>query len=343
MYQFDKNLISVSVDSGKSTGKYSWLAQNSEIQCSDFVTYAKEFDNENDFVGDSDLIEITMDGQEKSFLIGGRNDVSENDRNDTKLSEKHELSVLNAIGKVLTHHLAGLDLSERYNIDLSVNVPLEDFKTANIRNEYISKYLNREIDIKVNGKEAKFKIVQVSPNFESQGALIRNLNLVDREAHESLLLVVDIGSKNDTQMLFNKLRPVPGKNVMTNNGIHTSLQQLSAKMYNKYKAPFTIYQVEDILTGNNVPKNIDKREVEELFRPIATELVKKLKANTDSLGLNIQFTKLLFTGGSSIVLKPYIEEKYTEYEIYFSKDARFDNCKGSLIRALEKNSNGKQQ
>ena len=47
-------------------------------------------------------------------------------------------------------------------------------------------------------------------------------------------------------------------------------------------------------------------------------------------------TKVLFTGGSSIVLKKYLKEVFeaNNYDVNFSVDARFDNCKGALIKAL---------
>ncbi len=335
MYKFNKDLIHISVDSGKSAGKYAWLGQNGEIQHDVITTYLKEVALDDMFQGSADRVVYAHENEDnKAYLIGGSDCDIIFERSDTKLELKHEIGIYTAISKVLTS--LDLDLSQTINIDLSINIPLEDFKDTETKNKYIEQYLNKEVSLQLNNIPIKFKISKLSPFYESQGALIRNMQLIDRESSNCLVCVIDIGSKNDTQILCNKLLPVPGKNVMTGNGINNSLRQLASKLYLEYKNKFTIPEVEQLLTNKTMPRGIVRERVEELFAPIALNLAKEIKVNTDQLELNTTNTKILFSGGSSIVLKEYLKSVYSpEYDVHFSQDARFDNAIGALIKALE--------
>lgn len=337
-YKFNKDLIHISVDSGKSAGKYAWLGQNGEIQHDVITTYLKEVALDDMFQGSADRVVYASENEdEKAYLVGGSDCDIIFERSDTKLELKHEIGIYTAIAKVLKS--LDLDLSQTINIDLSINIPLEDFKDTEVKNKYIEQYLNKEISLQLNNTPINFKICNLSPFYESQGALIRNMQLIDRESASSLVCVIDIGSKNDTQILCNKLLPVPNKNVMTGNGINNSLRQLASKLYFEYKNKFTVPEVEEILTSKKMPRGIEKKRVEELFEPIATKLANEIKVNTDQLELNTTNTKILFSGGASIVLKEYLEVTYAEYDVHFSQDARFDNAIGGLIKALENSKN----
>lgn len=335
MKQFNLETLYISMDSGKSAGKYAWLNRNEEIQADSFTTIVRETAIDSDLTGDADKVVLLIDGEEKAFLVGGTNDDLAVDRSDSKLELKHEVSIYTAIARVITTHLQ-MDTTKTYDIDLSINVPLADFKQKETRESYQNKYLNNEITLNLNGVMVRFKISQLRLYFEGQGALIRNMHLINREATTSYTFIIDCGSKNDTQILFNKLSPVPGKNSMTPNGINTTLRQLSTKLYDTCKTEFKIQEVEDILLNKTKLNGLTREQVEELFAPLARELALKIKNRTDQFALNTMTTKVLFTGGSSIVLKKYLKEVFeaNNYDVTFSTDARFDNCKGALIKAL---------
>ena len=246
MKQFNSEKLFISMDSGKSSGKYAWLNRNDEIQADSFTTLVRETSIDNDLTGDADKVILTIDGKEQAFLVGGTNDDLAVDRSDSKLELKHEVSIYTAIARVITTHLQ-LDAEKTYEIDLSINVPLHDFKDKDMKNSYQNKYLNKEIEMTLNGAIVKFKIAELRLYFEGQGALIRNMNLINREAATSYTFMIDAGSKNYTQILFNKLSPVPNKNSMTPNGINTTLRQLSTKLYDVCKTEFKIQEIEDIL------------------------------------------------------------------------------------------------
>lgn len=336
MYQFNKDLIHVAVDSGKSSTKYAYLGQNGEIFADSIATLFKPVDLNEGFTGSADKIIIG----DNAWQIGGMDGDIRFDEENSKLKENHEKLIYTAIARVLTQHLS-LDLSKTINVSLSVNVPLEDFKDVNIKSKYVEAYLSKEdeqISLNINGKDVHFKIVKVSPFYESQGAIIRNQQLINKEDNLSRTYVIDCGSKNDTHIVFdNRPAPVQGKNAMGFAGINTSLRQFALKLSGEMNDRFTIVQVENFLAGNNELKGWTKEKLYNSFADIALELAMNIKNTTDALQISKHNTNVLFSGGASIILKEQLKSVYENagYTVHFSQDARFDNCKGALIKGLK--------
>ena len=332
MYQFNKDLIHVAVDSGKSSTKYAYLGKNGEIFADSIATLFVPISVDNAFNGTSDKIIIG----ENAWLIGGTDGDIRFAEENSKLSENHEKLIYTAIARVLTQHL-DLELSGVVNVSVSVNVPLDDFKLKDVKAKYVEAYLNKEIELNINGKDVKFKIVNVSPFYEGQGAIIRNQQLINKEDNLSRTYVIDCGSKNDTHILFdNRPAPIANKNDMGVAGINTSLRQFASILKKKMNDRFTVVQVENFLAGNNPLDGWTKEQLYKEFAPIAMELAMNIKDTTDSLQISKHNTNVLFSGGASIILKEQLETLYKNagYKVFFSQDARFDNCKGALIKGL---------
>lgn len=334
-YVFNPNMIFTSVDTGKSSSKYSWLDINGEIRSDVISTLVEPTEIDNEFRGSAD--KIIMAG--KSWLVGGVDGDLIYDESNSKLDTKHEISIYTCIARILVNHLS-LDLTKMINISLSINVPLEEYKNKMIKETYIEKYLDKTIEIDFNGKHIQFKIIELDLFFESSGAIIRNYHLVNPEDSLSYTCVVDCGSKNDTHTLFNhQTMPVPGKNRMAGNGINKSLRDLAMELQGILgENTLTVPLVENLLVGKTKLTKLSDDELKNKFSKIATKLSQKIKSTTDALDLPKGQTKILFTGGSSIVLKEYLQQIYEDagYSVYFSSDARYDNSKGALIRSLNK-------
>lgn len=334
-YSFNPTLIFASVDTGKSSSKYSWLDVNGEIQSDVISTLVEPTEIDNEFRGSADKIILNNN----SWLVGGVDGDLVYDESNSKLEPKHEISIYTCISRILVNHLS-LDLSETLNISLSINVPLEEYKNKSVKEAYIENYLNKTIEINFNGKNIKFKIIEVDLFFESSGAIIRNYHLVTPEDSLSYTCVVDCGSKNDTHTLFNhQTMPVPGKNRMAGNGINKSLRELAMELQGILgENTLTVPLIENLLVGKTKLNKLSEDTLKEKFSKIAVKLSQKIKSTTDALDLPKGQTKILFTGGSSIVLKDYLKELYEDagYSVHFSSDARYDNSKGALIRSLNK-------
>lgn len=324
MFQFSSDKIFISVDSGKSGNKFSWLNQNHQIESDVFATLSREVsESEATFAGDSNLLTIG----DKNFLVGGTGDYSL-DNDHSKLGETHELCVLTSVAKVITEKLNLSEPKEVYNVVLSVNVPLEDFKNTT-KAEYSKLYeVGKKFNLKLNGKDVSFKITALELFFESQGAIIRNQQLTNKE-----VLVYDIGGKNDTMVLYGSNgRPISGQNDMEYNGLLTMLKHVADDLRKKYKTRFSIQTVERMVLGTQ-----DKVEgFDAIFDQHATKWVKRFKSQVMKLeSVNTQLTVLLFTGGGSLALRKQIQKEFEEYkDVQFSADGKYDNATGGLIKAL---------
>lgn len=325
MFQFSSDKIFVSVDSGKSGNKFSWLNQEHQIESDVFATLSREVsDSEATFAGDSNLL-TTAEG--KSYLVGGTGDYSL-DNDHSKLGETHELCVLTSVAKVISEKLNLTDSKKTYNVVLSVNVPLEDFKNTT-KAEYSKLYETGKVfKLKLNGKDVSFKIEALELFFESQGAIIRNQQLSQRE-----ILVYDIGGKNDTMVLYGTNgKPVSGQNDMEYNGLLTMLKHVADDLRKKYKTRFSIQTVEKMVLGTQ-----GKVEgFDTIFDQHATAWVKRFKSQVMKLeNVNTQLTTILFTGGGSLALRKQLQKEFEEYkDVQFSADGKFDNATGGLIKAL---------
>lgn len=324
LFQFNPKLIFVSCDSGKSASKYSWLNTNHQIESDVFPTLSREVTSSESTFTDSNLLTI----DKKSFLVGGTGDYNL-DNDHSKLGPTHELCVITSIAKVLVEKLnLPYNENEPYDVVLSVNVPLEDFKQTE-KEKYLELYeQGKEFDVKLGDNRISFRLKAVELFFESQGAILRNQQLKGKP-----VLVYDIGGKNDTYILYNEDgRPVAGQNDMAYNGLLLMLQHIADDLRRKHKTTFTLQSVEKMVLGTgNKADGFD-----ESFDRHATEWVKRFKTEVMKLQqVNTQLTHIIFSGGGSLALQKYLQKEFSEYKnVYFSNDGKYDNAHGGLIRAL---------
>lgn len=359
MYQFNKDLIHISVDSGKGGTKYCYLNQKSELATDVIITKIESASPNEEIKGSCDDVILDLGNDEtKRYFVGDREGNVVIDSDSTKLMEKHEICIYTAIARVLTQHL-DLELTQEvetekgkkmelitHKISLTVNVPLHEFRDTLTKQKYVKKYENKEITLTINKNKVKFHIVNASVFYESQGAIIRNNQLINQNDEMHNVLVVDCGSRNDTHVLFNnKIVPVKGKNTVGRAGIHSELAKFASELSVRTGDDFTVGLIESVLVGKTTLKNITRDELIEQFAPYALDVAKDILRTTKTLQVSKNNTDILFTGGASVVLRKQLQEVYeldggddkkNGYSVYFSADPRFDNCKGALIKELSK-------
>lgn len=314
-----ENIIYISCDAGMSDTKYAWFNMDGSILAESMSTVMTKNDVNEDstFKGDSYLVKYNNE----SYLIGGSQDY-ELDNNNSKLTLTHELCVYTSIANVILK--MNLPLNMIHCVDLSLNLPLEDFKQEKQKEEYIKKYLNKQINITVNGIAVQFTISNVRCYYEGQGTMIVNDN-----TENGYFYIIDIGGKNDTHILFKNFSPEKGKNSMTGNGVLTLLQNIATDLSIKYNYDFSIQDIKDIITGIN--PRIDG--FNESFNKHSEKLVKQIKNQIQKFRPNLAFTQFIFTGGGTVVLKDQLTQIFKDgYNIIISQDAQFDNCKGALMK-----------
>lgn len=317
----DKNEnIYISVDTGKSHTKYAWFSSNKldskDIHADKFKSVVSETIpnslNSCDTLTVYDGVTYDVGGDERSL-----------ESSNSKLSNHHKLCTYTAIAKSLLQ--MNMNTQHTYFIDLSINVPLLEFKTK--KDDYIKKYKNQTVSLYLNNQKVDFIIACVRPTYEGSGAAVRNMKDGVQNIH-----IVDIGGKNDTHVSFevidSQLRPVKGKNGMFNNGVLTLLQHIASDLSDIFDV--TIEDVEKIIEGKlNKPKGYD-----EVFELRASAHVASIKNQVQKYKLNPMFTQLTFAGGGSLLLQKQLKTAFSEYEPKFSKDSQFDNVKGALERVI---------
>jgi len=311
----------ISVDTGKSHTKYAWFEGSvldvKNIKADSFKSVISE-------IAPDELTRretlITYDN--KTYDVGG-NDGRALESSNSKLSNHHKLCTYVAIAKAL------LRISENnrstHIIDLSINIPLAEFKIK--KEEYIQGYKGKVVSIMINNKKIDFMIGNVRASYEAAGAAVRNIKDGINNAH-----IIDIGGKNDTHISFenvdDQVKPVKDKNGMFNNGVLTLLQTIASDLSTDFDV--TIEDVEKIIAGNlSKPENYDR-----VFDQRTTSHVAMIKNQVQKYKLNPMFTKLILSGGGSLLLRNQLEIAFSEYKPIFSSDAQFDNVKGALERVI---------
>lgn len=257
--------------------------------------------------------------QDGLYAVGGNLPYELIDEN-SKLVFSHELCIYTSIAQTLIE--LGMDLSEIHEIDLSVNLPLSDFKTN--RAAYEEKYLTNEvIEIQVDGQTVRFMIVRVRSYYEGMGALIRY-----DDYRKGLVGVIDIGGKNSTIIYYEDFKALRGMNAAGNEGSLVLFEAVARGLSSKYDTDFTIQQVEKMAQGDLTPVDGFQELMDEHGMALAISIRNKII----SFKQNRILARYFFTGGGSLVLQPYLEEVFKDYNIEFSKNPQYDNSVGALLR-----------
>jgi len=316
----------IAVDSGKSNTKYAWFEENKpskkNIKADSFRSIVSEVTIDGVSTTNNLLIHRGI-----AYDVGGTDERALESSN-SKLTDKHKLCVYTAIAKALVEMNID-DTDDIHHIDLSINVPLSEFKT--LKDEYIKTYQNKEVNLELNNKKISFVIDNIRPGFEGSGAIIRNVDDETNQIH-----IIDIGGKNDTHISFErfeengltKFKPIKDKNGMTNNGVLTLLQLIASDLSDTYDT--TINDIEKIIEGRlSKPAKFD-----EIFKHRAKQHTIAIKNQVQKYKLNPSFTTIIFSGGGSLLLKEQLKKAFEEYSIKIAPDAQFDNAKGMLERVL---------
>ncbi|MCL1949019.1 MAG: hypothetical protein FWF59_04730 [Turicibacter sp.] len=319
--------IPISVDTGMAHTKYC-IIKNGQFEADSFATIIEEIQATDE---NSDGIRIELGGR---YYVVGANGVYEQTERDTKLEDKHYLATYTAIAKSL-EKLEVLS-NQVYRIALSINIPVTEFKNKNIKDQYVQKYLNRQVHLTLNETKAfSFVIAEVTPFFESQGYLLRNLDkYADTVDQIKQVYVVDLGGRSDSHAYFRSLKPQSDYCVTGRRSVISMLENMAMELGGFYTAK----DVEDIARGRLTPK---PEAFDAVFEKHARHYMQQIKNHLIIKQVNLKMTDLVFTGGGSGLMAKQIHEFFatTAKSLAISNDGQYDNCKGALKRAVNLRSN----
>lgn len=316
------DLISIAVDTGMAHTKYC-VIKNGQFEADSFATIIEEIRSTDE---NSDGIRLEINGR---FYVVGAQGVYEQTEHDTKLEDKHYLATYTAIAKSLERLDA--DSHQVHRIGLSINIPVTEFKNKNIKDQYIQKYLNKQVHLTLNETRSyTFHIAEVAPFFESQGYLLRNLDkYADTPDAIKQVYVVDLGGRSDSHAYFRSLRPQSDYCVTGRRSIISMLENVAMDLGGFY----TGSDVEDIARGRLAPR---PDQFDEVFSKHAKAYMQQIKNHMILKQVNLKMTELVFTGGGSGLLTQQIHQYFgnSAKSLAISNDGQFDNCKGALKRAI---------
>lgn len=318
------DLIPIAVDTGMAHTKYC-VIKNGQFEADAFATIVEEIKATDE---NSDGIRIEMGGR---FYVVGANGVYEQTERDTKLEDKHYLATYTAIAKSLEK--MGVIPNQLYRISLSINIPVTEFKNKNIKEQYIQRYMNKQVHLTLNENQSySFIIAEVTPFFESQGYLLRNLDkYADTPDQIKQVYVVDLGGRSDSHAYFRSLKPQSDYCVTGRRSVISMLENMAIELGGFYTAK----DVEDIARGRLTPK---PENFEAIFEKYARAYMQQIKNHMIIKQINLKMTDLVFTGGGSGLLAKHIHEFFatSAKSLAISSDGQFDNCKGALKRAVNR-------
>lgn len=316
------NLIKLSVDTGGANTKYAYK-KNDEIIAHQFPTILVPIKG-NDEIAEG--IKVEYSGKTYLFPNYGTYSLT---KNNTKLANNHYIAVYTAIAKALEK--LEVPTNETILIDLSINIPIVEFKQKDIKEKYITQYKNKIITIKLNDIDYTFKISEVNPYFESQGYLLRHL---DSYAKKNVLMI-DLGGRNDSFCLFRSLKPQSSCSFSGTEGALKCLSSIATEL-SESGEPYTIQDIKEFKTKEQelIPENFTT-----VFDKYAKEYLTKIMNKIIGKDINFTTTEVVFTGGGAMLFSNEIQAEFKDSIKHLkvsSTDGWADNVKGALRRSYNK-------
>lgn len=277
----------IAVDTGKFATKAVTLRGDGSERFITFRTKSEETQR-SEAQGKSYIVEY----KGKRYLVGEQAEVSSAKL--TKAEDIHRISTYTAI-----HQLSSGDDT----VVVAIGCPLSVFENPESKEAY-KKYMfpDRQIEIKVNETTKKLTILSVIVFPESSGIIY-----LDRKYESMSAGIIDIGGLNVNACVYNKTMPIISTLFTENLGSNVLAQNLKNALATKYGEDIPQWMMEDILRDGYVVDNMSssgiregsKEFIADFKRKHIESIIKKCEAN----GWNLRLTRLVFTGGTSELLR----------------------------------------
>ena len=277
----------IAVDTGKFATKAVTLRGDGSERFITFRTKSEET-MRTEAQGKSYIVEY----KGKRYLVGEQAEVSSAKL--TKAEDIHRISTYTAI-----HQLANGDDT----VVVAIGCPLSVFENPESKEAY-KKYMfpDRQIEIKVNETTKKLTILSVIVFPVSSGIIY-----LDRKYESMSAGIIDIGGLNVNACVYNKTMPIISTLFTENLGSNVLAQNLKNALATKYGEDIPQWMMEDILRDGYLVDNMESSGIREGSKEFIADfkkkhiesIIKKCEAN----GWNLRLTRLVFTGGTSELLR----------------------------------------
>ena len=304
------------VDCGKSETKVITRNQDGSLNQSKFATKivkSNELTTLNkSLTGDLHIVEY----EGKAYSIGDP-DGATSDSNSKK----------DMVHKIVTLSAIAMNVDNNDSVKVAIGCPLAVYTDKEAREEYLDYILPKgQIEITVDGKVKKFYIAYRQCFAESLGAMY----LYPEKFRSSVVGVVDIGGLNINCCYFNNMKLVTDSCFTDKFGMNHVLGRIRSKLNQKLDVQLKMFEVEHFIQGDfsyvaeDMADKIRQIIAEEFDRNLV-EIEKACKDNSWNIGL----CSLIFIGGTSLVLKEQIMDRY-QGRVFIPEDSEYVNALGFM-------------
>lgn len=253
----------------------------------------------------------------------------------TKNNSHHQICVYTAIANFVER--------DGENIYLIVGYPSSDFANVNQRNEYI-KMLSAtgNIDFILNDEEKHFNIVNVSVKPEGV-AMKPRVEKIGKQKVRS----VDIGGENINFRFYDEKGNTLSSLSLDGAGVNHLESFMKTKLRKFINVDLIDVDYIDYINGARVGELVEVKDSDlagynnsrEFVEDAVAEFIElEVLGGLKSKGINLHLRgdKILFTGGGSVLLRPYLEKalENNKESLVFSDTAYWDNCISYAIKDI---------
>lgn len=305
-------IVNMAIDCGKSTTKVV-IDKNGVIQNFSFPTkVGKVTGIEEVSFTEASIVEINH----KKLVCGADSIEYEMDTKNSKNNEAHQYCTALAIAKTTNNG----DI-----VNVVIGCPLSEYANKQNRDIYLNNVLPKgRNDIEVDGEHRYFTIDKRMVLPEGVGIVTLNPELFEDD-----MIVVDLGglNLNAIQVINGKIVPSSaytdklGFNYLSGD-LMTSIKRVAQD------AELSQMQITNVIKRGYVQNY--RQQTEDVVREVVSNHINKVDSRLKNVYHNFNTLGLVFIGGTSIPLKPYILNKYPEAVIV--DNPAFANASGFMVQ-----------
>lgn len=325
--KIDKIII---VDPGKNT--VNALCFDSNFNLIGHVAFPSVTQRKRSFrdIDSSSDLQFQVEYQDEKFLVG-EGILTGFNFETSKNTMHHKICIDTAIAYFVDNN------NER--IHLVVGYPSSDYTNPEQQEEYIKLIKENTGHIIVNGEEKSFIITDVVVKPEGVAMKPRIQQVPGQKVK-----VIDIGGENINYRYYDEKGNTLESESLDKLGVNhlESFIKTKLRKYVKVKdidvnSIDYLKAVSDCKIDEVLDQDIsDFENSHEFMREVVLDFVDMIIDGLDAKGVSLyrRGTKFLFTGGGSMLLKPYLEEtlKNSKDYLVFSNTAYWDNCISYAIK-----------
>lgn len=313
----------IAVDSGKYETKVSVMTSPGNIKHASFKTQLDEnVEKADNVTGKTYAVEF----EGKEYILG-----------EQARSQSFDRSKQNILHKIATYTAIALEMKAGGTngdfINLAIGCPLSIYINKEARKKYRDYIapIGRKINITIDDQEYNFVILKAMVYPESSGVVYLN-----KDRYENHVIgVIDIGGLNANCCVYDNLVPKAGPDVMftLEMGGNILTSNIMTRLESDFNTQINESIYEEVMREGYLLKNPEESAVR--ISELKKEHVKKIFAECQRHKWSLENMRIVFTGGTSKILRKEIEEIFpTAITEHLDDDASFKNADGFLKQLL---------